>query len=98
MRYWVRILVGAIVVVGIAIAGLSYAYWDTTVLIGSTAINYMRYWSAPVGTLETEVAQTGTAARLASTASGLPKAAPNGTGGDWPRYNKKRNSNRLSGF
>jgi hypothetical protein len=35
MRSWLRALVGAIVVVGIAIAGLSYAYWDQTVLIGS---------------------------------------------------------------
>src|SRR5262249_5174949 len=96
MRFWLRPLIGAIVVVGIAIAGLSYAYWDTTVLIGSTAINYMRYWSAPVGTLETEVAQTGTAAQLASTASALPQAAPSGTAGDWPSYNKTLTSNRFS--
>src|SRR5262245_62785822 len=96
MRYWVRILVGAIVVVGIAIAGLSYAYWDTTVLIGSTAINYMRYWSAPAGTLETEVAQTGTAAQSASTASALPQVTPSGTAGDWPSYNKTLTSNRFS--
>jgi alcohol dehydrogenase (cytochrome c) len=45
MRFWLRALVGAIVVGGIAIAGLSYAYWDRTVLIGSMAINYVRYWS-----------------------------------------------------
>src|SRR5262249_38231795 len=62
LRHW-RALLGAIVVVGIAIAGLSYAYWDQTVLIGSMAINYVRYWSAPAGTLETEVAQTGAAAQ-----------------------------------
>ena len=61
MKFWLRALLGAIVVVGIAIGGLSYAYWDQTVLIGSTAINYVRYWSAPAGTLETEVAQTGAA-------------------------------------
>ena len=62
MKFWLRTLLGAIVVVGIAIGGLSYAYWDQTVMIGSTAINYVRYWSAPAGTLETEVAQTGAAA------------------------------------
>ena len=72
MRFWLRALLGAIVVVGIAIAGLSYAYWDQTVLIGSMARNYMLYWSAPAGTLETEVAQTGTAAQPAPTASALP--------------------------
>ena len=43
MRFWLRALVGAIIVVCIAIAGLSYAYWDQTVLIGSMALNYMRY-------------------------------------------------------
>ena len=76
MRFWLRALVGAIVVVGIAIAGLSYAYWDPTVQIGSTAINYVRYWSAPAGTLETEVAPTGAAAQPStSTASASPQAA-----------------------
>ena len=34
MRFWLRTLLAASVVVGIAIAGLSYAYWDLTVQIG----------------------------------------------------------------
>src|SRR5215475_2558966 len=97
MRFWLRTLVGAIIVVGIAVAGLSYAYWDQTVLIGSTAINYVRYWSAPAGTLETEVAATGTTAQSpTSTASALPQAAPSGAAGDWPSYNKTLTSNRFS--
>src|ERR1700758_3494621 len=96
MRFWLRALVGAIVVVGVAIAGLSYAYWDQTVLIGSMAINYVRYWSAPAGTLETEVAQTGTAAQPASTASALPQVAPGEAAADWPSYNKTLTSNRFS--
>jgi alcohol dehydrogenase (cytochrome c) len=97
MKFWLRTLVGAIVVVGIAIAGLSYVYWDQTVQIGSTAINYVRYWSAPAGTLETEVAQTGAAARPSpSTASAAPQAAPGGIEGDWPSYNKTLTSNRFS--
>src|SRR5215831_14696947 len=97
MRFWLGALLGAIVVVGIAIAGLSYAYWNQTVLIGSMAINYVRYWSAPAGTLETEVAQTGAAAQpSASTASASPQATPGGTEGDWPNYNKTLTSNRFS--
>src|SRR5262245_30402769 len=96
MRFWLRALASAIVVVGIAIAALSYAYWDTTVLIGSTAINYVRYWSAPAGTLETEVAQTGMAARPASTVSASPQADSGGTAGNWPSYNKTLTSNRFS--
>src|SRR6516165_10697509 len=96
LRHW-RALLCAIVVVGIAIAGLSYAYWDQTVLIGSMAINYVRYWSAPAGTLETEAAQTGAAAQpSASTASASPQAAPGGTEEDWPSYNKTLTSNRFS--
>src|SRR6516165_7549944 len=94
MRFWLRALVGALVVVGIALAGLSYAYWDQTVLIGSMAINYVRYWSAPAGILETEVA--GTAAQAVPTASAVPQAAPSGTAGDWPSYNKTLTSNRFS--
>src|SRR5215471_4823871 len=96
LRYW-RALLGAIVVVGIAIGGLSYAYWDQTVQIGSTAINYVRYLSAPAGTLETEVAPTGAAAQPStSTASAAPQAAPGATEGDWPSYNKTLTSNRFS--
>ena len=96
LRYW-RALLGAIVVVGIAIAGLAYfVYWDQTVQIGSTVINYVRYWSAPAGTLETEVARTGTPAQPASTGSVLPHDAPSGTAGDWPSYNKTLTSDRFS--
>ena len=96
LRHW-RALLCAIVVVGIAIAGLSYAYWDQTVLIGSMAINYVRYGSAPAGTLETEVAQTGAAAQpSASTAPASPQAASGGVEGDWPSYNKTLTSNRFS--
>jgi alcohol dehydrogenase (cytochrome c) len=96
MRFWLRTLLGAIVVVGIATAGLSYAYWDQTVLIASMAINYVRYWSAPAGTLETEVAQTGAAAApSASTSPASPQVA-GGVEGDWPSYNKTLTSNRFS--
>ena len=96
MRFWRRALVGAIVV-GIAIAGLSYGYWDQTVLIGSMALNYMSYWSAPAGTLETEVAQTAPAAQTAPTASALPQVTPSGTAGDWPSYNKNSHVEPLLG-
>ena len=97
MKFWLRTLLGAIVVVGIAMGGLFYTHWGRTVQIGSTAINYVRYWSAPAGALETEVAPTGAAAQPStSTASAAPQAAPGGTEGDWPSYNKTLNSNRFS--
>ena len=92
MRYW-RALLGAIVVGGIAVGCLSYVFWDQTVLIGSMAINYVRYWSAPAGTLETEVAQAGATAQP-SAASASPQAASGGVEGDWPSYNKTLTSDR----
>src|SRR5262245_7277038 len=96
MRFWLRALFSAIVVIGIAVAGLSYAYWDQTVQIASMAINYVRYWSAPAGTLETEVAQAGTTVgSSASPVSALSQADPGGTE-DWPSYNKTLTSNRFS--
>ena len=97
MRFWLRALLAAIVVVGITIGGLSYAYWDQTVLIASMAINYVRYWSAPAGTLETEVAQTGAAAQPSASMPSAPsQVAPGETEGDWPSYNKTLTSNRFS--
>jgi alcohol dehydrogenase (cytochrome c) len=90
-------LLGAIVIIAIAIGALLYVYWDQAVPIAAMAINYVRYWSAPAGTLETEVAQTGAAAQpSASTASPSPQAAPGGTEGDWPSYNKTLTSNRFA--
>src|SRR5262249_22086671 len=89
LRYW-RALLGAIVVGGIAVGCLSYVFWDQTVLIASMAINYVRYWSAPAGTLETEIAQTGAAAPAP------PPAAPGRTAGEWPTYNKTLTSKRSS--
>src|SRR5262249_48063628 len=97
MKFWLSVLFSAIVVAGIAVAGLSYAFWDQTVQITSMAINYVRYWSAPAGTLETEVAPTGVAVRpSASPASTLGQANAGGTEEDWPSYNKTLTSNRFS--
>jgi alcohol dehydrogenase (cytochrome c) len=83
LKYW-RALLGAIVVIGIAVAGLLYIYWDKAVPIAALAINYVRYWSAPAGTLETEVAPTGAATQPpAPTASASPKATSGATEVDW---------------
>ena len=96
MKIALRALLGA-VVVGIAIAGLLYSNWNRVVPIAAMAINYVRYWSAPAGTLETEVARTGAAAQpSASTPSAPPRTAPGGEEGDWPSYNKTLTSNRFS--
>src|SRR5208337_4092706 len=96
LRYW-RALLGGVVVIGIAVAGLLYVYWDQFVPIAALGINYVRYMSAPAGAIETEVAQIGAGAQpSASTASASPQAAPAATEGDWPSYNKTLTSDRFS--
>jgi alcohol dehydrogenase (cytochrome c) len=97
MRIGFRILLGAVVVVGIAIAGLLYSYWDRAVPVAAMVINYVRYWSAPAGTLETEVALTGAATQpSASTPSTPPGTARGANEGDWPSYNNTLRSDRFS--
>jgi alcohol dehydrogenase (cytochrome c) len=96
LRYW-RALLSAVIVIGIAVASLLYVYWDQAVPIAALAINYVRYWSAPAGTLETEIAPTGAAAQAsAPTASASPKSTSGGTEVDWPSYNKTLTSDRFS--
>jgi alcohol dehydrogenase (cytochrome c) len=97
MKSKLRAILGAIVVIGIVAAGLLYAYWDQAVPVAALALNYLRYWSAPAGTLVTEVAKTTTSAQpSAPTASVAPETASSGTAGDWPSYNRTLTSNRFS--
>ena len=97
MRSWLRALLVVIVVVGIAGTSLLYSYWNEAVPIAAMAINYVRFWSAPAGSLATEVAQTGAAAQSSgTTAAASPPAAPDASEGDWPSYNRTLSSNRFS--
>jgi alcohol dehydrogenase (cytochrome c) len=93
MKSWLRAILGAIIVIGIVTAGLLYVYWDQAVPIAAMALNYLRYSSAPAGTLETEVAQIKTGP---PTPSATPEGASSGTEGDWPSYNRTLTSNRFS--
>ncbi len=96
MRSRLAVVFGAIVAIGVAAAGIVYFFfWDQAVPIAAMAINYVRYLSAPAGTLETETAPAqngGSAPQSAATESTSPEA------GDWPSYNKTLTSNRFSGL
>ena len=97
MRAWLGVIVGAMVIIGIVAAGLIYfVYWNQAVPIVAMGINSVRYWSAPAGTIETELAKTeqGGAPAPASTVPAAPGATP--AEGDWPSYNKTLTSNRFS--
>jgi len=50
------IVAGVLVVTGAVAAGALYVYWDRAVPLAGMAINYVRYLSAPAGTLVTEKA------------------------------------------
>ncbi|HVP34252.1 MAG TPA: PQQ-binding-like beta-propeller repeat protein [Steroidobacteraceae bacterium] len=98
MRSWVRIFLIALVLVGVAALALFYSYWDRAVPLAAMAINYVRYWSAPAGTLVTELAQSGGSTAQPSTASAAasPPTPSNGAEADWPSYNRTPASNRFS--
>ncbi len=97
---------GVLILVGLLAAGAVYFYWDKAVPIVAMGINYVRYLSAPDGTLTTELAPridpTGprTADRPATQRSadpaGVPDETPGAAAGNWPSYNRTLTSNRFS--
>lgn len=95
----IAMVIGVMALVGF-IAGLfTYIYWNEAAPIAAMAINYVRYLSAPAGTIETELAgaKAGTVARPAALINGAtPEAAEVANEGDWPSYNKTLSSNRFS--
>jgi alcohol dehydrogenase (cytochrome c) len=96
----------AIVAVAIIVAGSVYVYGDKAVPIAAMAINYVRYLSAPAGTLTTELAapkDVKTPTSLGTqTAYSVPAASvvadqtPGAAEGNWPSYNKTLTSDRYS--
>jgi alcohol dehydrogenase (cytochrome c) len=92
MRFWLRAIFGAIIVIGIAVAGLVYIYRHQFVLIAAMGINYVRYWAAPAGMIVTEANPAWKEAPAPAAAS----AAPGAVEGDWPSYNKTLASERFS--
>ena len=99
-------LIGALVLFGAIVAGVLYVQWNNAVPIFAMAINYVRYLSAPAGSMTTEVAASEGGAAPSTPASTTPAASPGATPGpeevqgakegDWPSYNKTLTSNRFS--
>lgn len=83
-------IAGVLVLLGVIAAGALYVYWDQAVPIIGMAINYVRYRSAPAGTLVTE--QAGAPAASIAVSSAPPGAAAS----DWPSYNKTLTSDRYA--
>ena len=49
---------GVAVVAGLVVAGFLYEYWNQAVPVAAMGINYVRYLSAPAGTLVTVAARS----------------------------------------
>ena len=101
----ITIVVGAVVALGLIMAGWIYIYWDKAVPIAAMAINYVRYLSAPAGTLTTEEAVATDATSAPSPGASIAKGAalgadatPGAASDNWPSYNKTLTSNRFSGL
>ncbi len=94
----VVVLLSVAAVAGVVVAGVVYANWNKAVPLGAMVINYVRYLSAPAGTLTTEVARGDAkaagviVAKPAEAADATPGAAP----GNWPSYNRTLTSDRFS--
>lgn len=98
------IVASTIIGIGIVLGGVVYFNWDKAVPIAAMGINYVRYLTAPAGTLTTEAAtptHTPTTSHSVpgNTAAGHsspPDQTPGAEAGNWPSYNKTLTSNRFS--
>ena len=96
---------GFVGIVAVAAAAV-YAKWDKAVPIAAMGLNYLRYLSAPAGTLTTELApappetlrkvSVAHLARTATDAASDPDPTSAASQGNWPSYNKTLTSNRFS--
>jgi len=99
MKRFFTLLAAVVVVVAVVAGAIIYTQWDKAVPILAMAINYVRYMSAPPGTMTTEVAAT--AKEGAAPPAPAPAVAPSpgarpAVEEDWPSYNKTLTSNRFS--
>src|SRR5271167_1939933 len=96
---WRFALISALVLVGAIVAGVVYTHWNKAVPILAMALNYVRYLSAPAGTITTEVAAASKEGAVPSAPASTTAPSPGATPGlreDWPSYNKTLTSNRFS--
>jgi alcohol dehydrogenase (cytochrome c) len=82
-------VIGVLAFIVVAAGLIIYSNLDAFITNAAMAVNWVRYRSAPAGTLETEVA-----ARPPQLAA---LAAPE-TGKDWPSYNRTLTSDRFAGL
>ena len=86
------LLAGAIIVVGGIAGGALYYFYPVPVSVTAGLVrNFVLSYSAPPGTVETELNPAGQGAAAVTAA---PQAQP--TAADWPSYNRTLTSDRFS--
>ena len=96
VKVWV--IIGALFVAGLAIAGLLYVTFPIAMTTyGGMALNYLKTLSTPAGTLSTEANPAYKGAETVAASTPPADAAwPNAAVGDWPSYNRTPTSQRFS--
>lgn len=92
----IKWIVGAGLVLGVAVAATILSNWDASVQVVARGINFVRYLSAPAGTITTEIAA---GAQQPFPVRQAPSGNPDTEGqghDDWPSYNKTLKSERFS--
>lgn len=98
MKRAITVIVALVAVAGLGGYVVKNYYWNTAVKYGSRTINYVKYMSAPKGTLTTEMdPDYQTPSTDAASDSNVHEAAVVADAGkDWPSYNRTVTSNRYS--
>ena len=95
MKQKLFMIAAALVVIGAAVAGGLYLAYPVQVstLAGMTR-NYLISWSAPPGTITTEL-NAAYKAEAPEPQAAAEALSPNTTAGDWPSYNRTLTSERY---
>lgn len=98
MKKKVWIIIGALFVAGIAVAGFLYVAFPVAMTTyGGMSLNYLKSMGSPPGSLSTEANPVYKAPELSTPAAApLDAAWPNAAAGDWPSYNRTPSSQRYS--
>ena len=91
------ILVGALIVAGgAAVGALYYLYPVRVSVFAGLTRNFFLSWSAPPGTVSTELNPAGQSAAAVVPAPAAQAPPPEPSGADWPGYNRTLTSDRFS--
>ena len=93
----ILILAGALIVAGGAAVGALYYFYPVRVSVfAGLTRNFFLSWSAPPGTVSTELNPAGQSAAAVVPAPAAQAPPPEPSGADWPGYNRTLTSDRFS--